>query len=267
MRCSKTPRPPIKGNLTSASNVEVVKVHACLASTYRAVLMQQANSLAHKLVNDVPNVATFLATLFHIRPSRVSFQLHSNDRKAANCASKACSDLCTAVMKRREHFTQLFNLHLANFIYFGFPQLNITDVTIVLRLVDVVESFQNAPSPHLNGIEIGLHIRQYDSLVARRLSLPPIVLSICQILSGSVRGFGLLVGLPTEIRNGGGGNAGNQKRSNCHDHHPSVPPNNAIVDTQWKACTNPIPPAHSLIPLWTRRHSAMPRRRAENCHG
>lgn len=36
---------------------------------------------------------------------------------------------------------------------------------------------------------------------------------------------------------------------------------------QWRALKNAFQNTHSLIPQWTRRHSAMPSRRAENCHG
>lgn len=48
---------------------------------------------------------------------------------------------------------------------------------------------------------------------------------------------------------------------------PGVPPHNAIALTRWPACTEAIPPAHSLIPLWTGGHSAMPIRPEEMAHG
>lgn len=52
------------------------------------------------------------------------------------------------------------------------------------------------------------------------------------------------------------------------DHHsPSVPPDYTPVLTGCPARTNCVPPAHSLIPLWTAGHSATPTRRGEITHG
>lgn len=59
------------------------------------------------------------------------------------------------------------------------------------------------------------------------------------------------------------------RRHNCEnrdDNCPCVPPGYAAVLAWRPACTDSIPPAHSVIPLWTGRHSAMPWR-AGNCYG
>ncbi len=60
-------------------------------------------------------------------------------------------------------------------------------------------------------------------------------------------------------------------RNKRNSYGPAVPPNYAVADTWLHARTDslpqPVQTAHSLIPLWTRRHSAMPSRRAEHCHG
>ncbi|SQG10314.1 Uncharacterised protein [Stenotrophomonas maltophilia] len=50
------------------------------------------------------------------------------------------------------------------------------------------------------------------------------------------------------------------------NNRPAVPPDDTAVDPQARARAKAFPPAHSLIPLWTRRHSAMPWR-TESCHG
>lgn len=67
---------------------------------------------------------------------------------------------------------------------------------------------------------------------------------------------------------------GHQPEKNCSDnsrkgghHSPSVPPDYTPVLTGRPARTNCIPPAHSLIPLWTGQHSDMPLQRSENAHG
>ncbi|GEM_PF-3872103 len=62
------------------------------------------------------------------------------------------------------------------------------------------------------------------------------------------------------------------KQSNQYAGHrphssPGVPPYNAAAVPRRPACAYSIPPAHSLIPLWTDRHSAMPLRRAEISYG
>lgn len=59
---------------------------------------------------------------------------------------------------------------------------------------------------------------------------------------------------------------GDPGRASAKDRCPSVPPHNAIALTRRRTRAETIPPAHSLIPLWTRRHSATPWR-VENCHG
>lgn len=53
---------------------------------------------------------------------------------------------------------------------------------------------------------------------------------------------------------------GRKNRDDGDDNRPSVPPNDATVDTQLWARTNSLPPAHSLIPLWLGWNSAMSRR-------
>lgn len=64
-----------------------------------------------------------------------------------------------------------------------------------------------------------------------------------------------------QSRNGDAGRTSTKQR--C----PGVPPHNAIALTRWPTCTEAIPPAHSLIPLWTGQHSDMPLQRSENAHG
>jgi hypothetical protein len=59
-------------------------------------------------------------------------------------------------------------------------------------------------------------------------------------------------------------------RENCEcrdNYRPSVPPHDTAVDPQARARTNALPPAHSLIPLWTGGHSATPMQREEIAHG
>lgn len=56
-------------------------------------------------------------------------------------------------------------------------------------------------------------------------------------------------------------------RENRDDNCPCIPPSYAAVLTWRPARTDSIPPAHSLIPLWTAGHSATPRRRGEITHG
>gem|GEM_PF-3911264 len=49
-----------------------------------------------------------------------------------------------------------------------------------------------------------------------------------------------------------------RKNRDDGDHNcPSIPPDNAAVDTQIRARANSFPPAHSLISLWFGRNSAM----------
>ncbi|ENB4187923.1 TPA: hypothetical protein ACKPW3_001685 [Stenotrophomonas maltophilia] len=56
-------------------------------------------------------------------------------------------------------------------------------------------------------------------------------------------------------------------RDSCDNYRPSIPPHDAAVDPQARARTKAIPPAHSLIPLWPHRNSAMPRQRVETVYG
>ncbi len=66
-------------------------------------------------------------------------------------------------------------------------------------------------------------------------------------------------------------NGGNYHSEYGYHHRPRIPPHHAICNAWFHARADSVPqllqPTHSLIPLWTRRHSAMPSRRAENCHG
>lgn len=62
------------------------------------------------------------------------------------------------------------------------------------------------------------------------------------------------------------GSESDDQRHNSHCNRPTFPPNDAVRLAKRRASAKPIPPAHSLIPLWTGRHSAMPWR-AESCHG
>lgn len=62
------------------------------------------------------------------------------------------------------------------------------------------------------------------------------------------------------------------KQSNQHANHgphgsPCIPPNDAAILSRRPARAYCIPPAHSLIPLWTGRHSAMATRPEEFAHG
>ncbi|GEM_PF-3245246 len=60
------------------------------------------------------------------------------------------------------------------------------------------------------------------------------------------------------------------RRHNCEnrdDNCPCFPPGYAAVLAWRPACIDSIPPAHSLIPLWTAGHSATPTRRGEITHG
>lgn len=50
-----------------------------------------------------------------------------------------------------------------------------------------------------------------------------------------------------------------QCRADRTDRRPSIPPHNATALTWRPAGIEGIPPAHSLIPVWTRRHSGMAR--------
>ncbi|MBH1446665.1 hypothetical protein I5U30_01065 [Stenotrophomonas maltophilia] len=56
-------------------------------------------------------------------------------------------------------------------------------------------------------------------------------------------------------------------RDSGDDYGPSIPPHDTVVDPQARASANAIPPAHSLIPLWTGAHSATPMQREEIAHG
>lgn len=60
---------------------------------------------------------------------------------------------------------------------------------------------------------------------------------------------------------------GDPGRASAKDRCPSVPPHNAIALTRRRTRAETIPPAHSLIPLWTAGHSATPTRRGEISHG
>ncbi len=59
-----------------------------------------------------------------------------------------------------------------------------------------------------------------------------------------------------------------QDSANCR---PGIPPHYAVAYAKLHAWADSIPQLlptrHSLIPLWIRRHSAMPSRHAEHCHG
>lgn len=52
-------------------------------------------------------------------------------------------------------------------------------------------------------------------------------------------------------------------RDSGDNYCPSIPPHYTAIDPQAGARAKAIPPAHSLIPLWTGRHSATPMQRAE----
>ncbi len=56
-------------------------------------------------------------------------------------------------------------------------------------------------------------------------------------------------------------------RTSTKQRCPGVPPHNAIALTRWPTCTEAIPPAHSLIPLWTAGDSAMAGVSMEPIHG
>lgn len=60
-----------------------------------------------------------------------------------------------------------------------------------------------------------------------------------------------------------------QSQKRCKERPDCGPclPINETITAEPPALTDAIQHAHSLIPLWTRRHSAMPSRWAENCHG
>jgi len=60
---------------------------------------------------------------------------------------------------------------------------------------------------------------------------------------------------------------GDPSRASAKDRRPSVPPHNAITITRRRTRAETTPPAHSLIPLWTGRHSATPPRSKEIGHG
>ena len=68
-----------------------------------------------------------------------------------------------------------------------------------------------------------------------------------------------------------GAEDGGENRKHRTHSRPSIPPDYAVAHTWLHARADSVPQllqsAHSLIPLWTRRHSAMPSRWAENCHG
>lgn len=51
----------------------------------------------------------------------------------------------------------------------------------------------------------------------------------------------------------------------CDKNHPSIPVN-CTCRSQRPTLIEAKPPIHPLIPLWIRRHSAMPSLREENCH-
>ncbi|ACF52228.1 hypothetical protein Smal_2528 [Stenotrophomonas maltophilia R551-3] len=63
------------------------------------------------------------------------------------------------------------------------------------------------------------------------------------------------------------GSYGDPGRTSTKQRRPGVPPHNAVALARRPTCTEAIPPAHSVIPLWTGRHSAMPPRSAEITHG
>lgn len=59
-----------------------------------------------------------------------------------------------------------------------------------------------------------------------------------------------------------------RKDRECSDDNcPSVPPHYTAIDPQARARAKPIPPAHSLIPLWIRPHSATPPLHRGLAHG
>lgn len=67
-----------------------------------------------------------------------------------------------------------------------------------------------------------------------------------------------LVGLISEIRNRDSAEESNFRSTHCHTNSPSVPPH--LTSTPKRPALNyAVQHAHSLIPLWTRPHSAMAR--------
>lgn len=97
--------------------------------------------------------------------------------------------------------------------------------------------------------------------------------------------FSEKIGSLSKLPHGDAGNNGSQDPPESNDersrskhcckerdcNRPSVPPNNTITYARLHAWANAAPkianPTHSLIPLWTGRHSAMPPRWAEISYG
>lgn len=120
--------------------------------------------------------------------------------------------------------------------------------------------------PQLQLLEFHVAVRQgncFFTVAEIALCVLPDILSFALRIECRLRKLiGLIskaIGLPPQPKRCYTQKDGGKHRNCGDDNRPSIPPNDATVDAQLWARTDSLPPRHSLIPLWTRPHSAMAR--------
>lgn len=133
-------------------------------------------------------------------------------------------------MERRNHCLESVEFQCIGKFTLLRPKSAIDDVLLKLRLVDIIQSLNERPRPHFNRIQVDLHVRQDDTLVARLFGVAPCFFCGSKILRCCVSSLGLLICLPTEVSHSSSSNCRNDKCCERYDNRPGIPPDHAIIN-------------------------------------